>query len=467
VRLGSTLAVMWVLAALPARAQAGVEADLGPATDGGESAAEQSADAGADSLADAGVPIGSGQLRPGDEGWQPNTWGEFDPGKGFQVAKTPAADLWISAYALLRYLNQLPPDQTFVDHLGVTRPVKARNDIQFHRGLVHFRGFVFLPKLTYVITVWTVLSNDLIKLIGTLSYAFHKAFSLSAGIDGLPGIRTLVGSHPLWLGHDRTMAEEFARPGFTAAVFATGEPLRGLNYKLSVGNNISQLGLNASLLTRDLAVAGSLWWMPTTAEFGPRGGQGDYERHEKLATRFGVSTTRALEAHYTPLDQPPASTQVRTADGVPLFETGALAKGVTLERARYQVLSIDAGLKYLGIYLQAEVHFRWLSEFVADGPLPVSGLFDKSFFVLGSFFIIQQRWELYGGTSWVFGDPAAGFRNQFEVIAGSNVYPADTRNFRLNVHTIYVDRSAAGGTFGYYSTGQKGPTISVACSIFF
>lgn len=436
-----------------------VYAVLALAEDGGPTLVPSEVEA-RDGGADAGLFL------PPDD-WQPPTWGEFDPGQGFQVAKTPTADLWVSAYALLRYVNQLPANQTFVDHLGVTRPVKTRQDIQLHRALVHLRGFVFLPKLNYVLTMWTVMTADIVNLIGTLSYSFHKAFTLLAGIDGLPGIRTLLGSHPLWLGHDRTMAEEFARPGFTAALAATGEVLPGLFYKASLGNNISQLGVTASLLTRNLAVAGSIWWQPTTKEFGPRGGQGDYEAHEKVATRFGVSTVRAEESRYTELPAAPASTQLRTADGVLLFETGSLAEGVTLSQAKYSLLSVDASFKWRGFFLMAEAHFRWLSELRADGPLPVTDLFDQSFFVLGSFFPIPKRWELYAGTSFVFGDRGAGFGTSWEVIGGSNVYPADTRNFRLNVHALYVRRSSAGGTFGYYSTGQTGPTITVATSIYF
>ena len=37
------------------------------------------------------------------------TWGEFDPGDGFLVGRSAFGELSISAYALLRYLNQLPP----------------------------------------------------------------------------------------------------------------------------------------------------------------------------------------------------------------------------------------------------------------------------------------------------------------------------------------------------------------------
>ena len=66
-------------------------------------------------------------------------------------------------------------------------------------------------------------------MIGALTYRFHESFNLNVGVDGMPGIRSLVGSHPYWLGHDRTMAEETMRPGFTNALWATGEVMPGLS----------------------------------------------------------------------------------------------------------------------------------------------------------------------------------------------------------------------------------------------
>ena len=155
--------------------------------------------------------------------WNSMTWGELDPGRGFRIANTKLGDLWVSGYALVRYINQLPASATYLDHLGRMQTYSGRNDIEFHRALLFFRGWVFLPKLEYNITMWTVLSNQLVNIIGSVGYRFHKAFTLSVGVDGMPGIRSLVGSHPYWLAPDRTMAEEFIRPGFTTALVATGE----------------------------------------------------------------------------------------------------------------------------------------------------------------------------------------------------------------------------------------------------
>ena len=55
-----------------------------------------------------------------------------------------------------------------------------------------------------------------------------------------------------------------------------------------------------------------------------------------------------------------------------MFDTGALAPGVTVDEVDFSILSFDAGMKYKGIFLQTEIYNRWLDNFVADGPLPVT-----------------------------------------------------------------------------------------------
>jgi len=52
-------------------------------------------------------------------------------------------------------------------------------------------------------------------------------------------------------------------------------------------------------------------------------------------------------------------------------------------------------------------------------------------------------------------------------ILGSNWYPFDSRNYRLNLQYNYVDKSAVNSAFRYYVGGQKGNTVSSAFSIFF
>ena len=126
-------------------------------------------------------------------------------------------------------------------------------------------------------------------IFGNLGYQFSRKFSLYAGLNGNPGTRSLQGSHPLWLGHDRVMADEFFRPFFGSGVWAQGELVPGLWYNAMMGNTNSILGVKSSQLDRKFTTGASMWWMPTTKEFGPKGAYGDWEQHEKVATRFGVS----------------------------------------------------------------------------------------------------------------------------------------------------------------------------------
>jgi hypothetical protein len=395
------------------------------------------------------------------------TWGYLDPGKGFLLGKGEFGEASLSAYGLVRYLNQMDDDDVFTDHLGRERPVDGRQDIYSHRVLVWLNGWVGVPKLRYTITWWTVTETDQDALFGNIGYQFNEHFNLYAGIFGNPGSRSLQGSHPYWLGHDRVMADEFFRPFFTQGMYANGQLTPGLWYSASIGNSSSTLGNTAVQLDRDFTYGGSVWWMPTTQEFGPRGAYGDWEWHEELATRFGVSTVYSPEERYTAIGSAPGNTALKLADSVNLFETGALVPDVTVTNADYRILALDAGMKYKGIFLQIEYYQRWLDSFQADGVLPMTEIEDNGWYLQASFYPIPQTLEVYGATSQIYGDSDVGFGDSSDWILGMNYYPFDTRNHRLNLQYINVDKSPVSSTFGYYVGGQEGETWSAAFSIFF
>ena len=301
-----------------------------------------------------------------------------------------------------------------------------------------------------------------------MGYQFGRKFSLYAGINGLPGTRSLQGSHPYWLGHDRVMADEFFRPYFGFGVWTQGELAPGFWYNAQVGNNSSSLGIKATQLDRQLSAGGSVWWMPTTQEFGPRGAYGDWEQHEKVATRFGTSFAYSPEERFTDANTgATGNTTIRLADSLNVFDTGALAPGVTVQNVEYRLLSFDAGMKYRGFFAQVEYYNRWLDSFEADGPLPVERIHDHGFYVQGSFYPVPKKLEVYGATSQIFGDKDVGFDRSYEYLGGLNFYPFATRNHRLNLQVNGVDRSPVSSTFGYYVGGQKGTTVSAAFSVFF
>src|SRR6185503_13104091 len=100
--------------------------------------------------------------------------GELTPGKGFSVVKTKAGSLNIGLYSIVRYLNQLPGEQKWYDHLDRERTLTGRNDFYWHRVMLWFTGFVLTPKLTYTATVWTIMTTQQTLVYGNLQYYFNK-----------------------------------------------------------------------------------------------------------------------------------------------------------------------------------------------------------------------------------------------------------------------------------------------------
>lgn len=400
-----------------------------------------------------------------DSAAQNTTAGEFTPGKGFDIFKSEKVSLNISMYGLFRYVNHLPGEQTFTDHLGREREVKTRNDLNWHRTMVWFTGFFWNPKFRYNITLWSLPTTQQTLLFGNLQYRFHPAISMGVGIAPSLTARSMSGSWPFWASSDRQMAEEFFRGGFSSGVWITGQPVKTFYYNLSLNNNISQLGTTAANDTRELMYSGTVWWMPTTNEFGPRGGLEDFEHHRRVATRFGMSGGRGRESRYANDEVPPNATQIKLSDGINPFDEGALAEGVTVGTLTYEELAADMGFKYRGASLLAEAYYRRLSDFESDVPLPAEAaddIEDLGFQVQASYMVVPRKANLhltYGYVDDEFG------RKPWELSGGISVYPSGTRSWRLNLHLNRVERSPTASSFGFYVAGQSGTTVSLGTDI--
>jgi hypothetical protein len=393
----------------------------------------------------------------------PAIFGEFNPGAGFTVAKGEHGELNLSGYMAVRYLNQLPPDQTATDHLGRPIKVSPRQDFQFHRVMLFSQGWLFSPKFRYSTFVWTVQDTNQVALGGAITYSFSKYLTLGAGWNAYPGTQSLQGSHPYWLTYDRVMADEFFRPYFSQGVFGQGNLHRTLEYRFMIGNNNSNLDVPAAKLDRNLSGGVAITWLPTTGEFGPRGAFGDYERHQRVATRFNLAYTASPEERQAPLGTSPSNTTLRLGDSLNVFDTGAFANGVTVDKARYQLVSASAGMKYMGFFLQGEGYGRKLDHFVADGILPVSSVRDYGYYVQLAHMVVPNRLELYTGTSYIFTD----YGHPREFIFGGNYYPWNTRNIRLNLHVLDVHQSPVSSTFGFYQGKISGPVVAIGMTAFY
>lgn len=150
-------------------------------------------------------------LFPKASAGNPVIFGEFNPGRGFTVAKGEDGELNLSGYMAVRYLNQLTRDQSATDHLGRPIPIESRNDFQFHRVMLFSQGWLFTPKFQYSTFVWTVQDTNQVAVGGALYYNFNKYMTLGAGWNAYPGTMSLQGSHPYWESYDRVRADEFFR----------------------------------------------------------------------------------------------------------------------------------------------------------------------------------------------------------------------------------------------------------------
>ena len=380
---------------------------------------------------------------------------------GFMVVETTDASkfpfqLRFNDITQFRYTNTTNTNSTFTDHLGVVHDVLHRNDFSINRSMLTFSGFVFSPRLTYGLYVWTTNTTTAVVHGGQIAYRFNKGITLNAGYWGVPGSRTLTYTFPYFVASERSMADNFFRPGFTQGVWATGEPLNGLNYFVQVGNGLNTLAIPTAKIDTHLDYSGSVWWEPL-GQYGPtakaRNTYNDFYAHEKPVIRVGTSYTRSRENRFSNLDQSnPENTSMTNSDGVLTFATGAFAPGVTVDELTYRMWAIDGGFKWKGMSLNGQYYFRWLNDFVADRPLPLKSTFDHGFEFSLAHFVVRKRLELFARTSHVFGQ----FGNSYEYAGGFNWYFVRDHRMWLTGEGMRVFKSPVGGLITPYVGGQTG-----------
>jgi hypothetical protein len=391
---------------------------------------------------------------------------------GIVIWKTPDDDkvpflLKFNVNTQIRYLNTLSSPETFTDHLGVVHDVHRRNDITVNRSMFILGGYVFDKRLRYSLTVWTSAGAASIVVAGNIGWQFNKALAVTGGYTGVPGSRSLVNTFPFFTATDRSMADNFFRPGFTQGAWATGEPLKGLNYLAFVGNGLNTLNISANKIDTNLLFSGSVWWEPLGAYGEPgksRNMYDDYFASKKTRIRIGTAFTRSREDRFSNLDQSsPENTSLYNSDGVLTFSTGAFAPGVTVELATYRLWAIDGGIKWNGLAVNGQYFIRWLDDFTADGPLPLASTFDHGFELSASQFVIPKKLIVYGRGSKVFGQ----FGDSWEYAGGVKWHPLPTERFWLSAELMKVHKAPYSGAFTPYTVGMAGWTPMIQSVIAF
>jgi len=385
-------------------------------------------------------------------------FGTYTPNLGFTVANTDMGSMNISIFAYARYLNQLNLAPTYTNAFGATSNVKQRQDFQLQKVQIKFLGWVLDPKFTYFLYAWTSNANmgqgAQVVLAGNVNYRFSKYLTFSAGITGLPATRSMEGNFPFWLSEDsRLIADEFFRASYTSGIWARGQLTDHMRYHIMLGNNMSQLGVNAGQLRNyPNTFSSALIWMPSTGEYGA--GFGDFENHQKVATRLGFHFTRSREDKQSQPDTEAfQNTQLRLSDGSIIFTPNLFGPGITVNNATYKMTSFDGGIKYRGMELWGEYYLRWLDNFRGIGAAAsIPGRFDQGFQIQASAMLVPKTFQMYTGGSTIHGQ----YGDPFDSRIGTNWFPFHNRVVRWNNEALYLFRSPVGYLAVPFSVGAKG-----------
>ena len=388
---------------------------------------------------------------------------EYVPNAGFLLYDGEKGQIYFRLFSYARYLNQLNIDPSYVDAFGVTQPVKQRQDIQLAKFFSPFSGWFLTENFRYYLYVWSANTSqgDPAQVVGAgnLSYRFNRFLTVGAGITSLPTVRSTEGQFPYWLGvDDRLIADEFFRGSYTDGVWVKGDLFTNVKYNAMVGVNLSVLGVSAAQLDNKLDTQSvAITWLPA-GDFGLYGTFGDYDWHEKVATRLGFHLSHSLEDRQ---DQPGTNsienTQIRLSDGSIIFTPNLFGPGISVNTVEYKMTSVDAGVKYHGISLEGEYYWRWLGHYTGSNVAGIPRIHDTGYQLQTSAMAIKDVLQPYVSGSQIFGD----FGNPSEFRSGVNWYFTKHRGLRLNGEFIHVNHSPVGYTAYPMPVGANGPIFHI------
>src|SRR5262245_21008573 len=294
----------------------------------------------------------------------------YVPNAGFPLFEGDKGQIYMRLFTYVRYLNQKGLDPTYTNFFGTTSTIDQREDVQLTKFFLPFSGWFLTPKFRYYLYVWSsnASQGDPAQVVGAgnISWVFNRFVTLGGGITSLPIVRSTEGQFPYWLGvDDRLISDEFFRGSYTSGFWVKGEFATKFKYMAMIANNLSTLGVSAAQLDNTFNTTSYMvQWLPNNGEVGLYGTFGDFDYHEKLATRLAVHFTSSTEDKQSqPGTDGIENSQVRLTDGSQIFTPNLFGTGITVNRVKYKMSSVDGGLKYKGLSFEAEYYWRWLSDY--------------------------------------------------------------------------------------------------------
>jgi len=397
---------------------------------------------------------------------QQNTYDVLYPDRGgFSLANTEVGTLNYGLWTYVRYSNQTHIDDNYVDESGNDQEITQhlRNDVYINKVSMQFKGWLFDEDFDYLFFLWTSNSHysegGNIAVIGSFNYGLTDNLKVGAGIQGLPTSRAMELVHPRLNRVDmRSMAGEYFRGSFAYGFWLEGSLSENTYFRTMLGNNMNAVGINFDQLDDKMdTFSTGVWWMSdsknTDKAYG--GAFGDFEHHESIASRVGIHYTHSTETRQGQADEDAIeNSQIRLSGGTPIFQSDIFhsdtdnpADSKNLDELRYQMVAMDAGIKYRGFALDGEVYFRYLDNFkmLIDTDLGFSSLTDTGFSIQPSYMLIAKKLQLYAEGSQIYSDR---YTDPWNAVLGLNWYPTDRTGYitqlRVNADVQYSDQSAVG-----------------------
>ena len=190
-----------------------------------------------------------------------------------------------------------------------------------------------------------------------------------------------------------------------------------------IGNNPSQLGVSVSQLASALNTQSfAPNWMPTTSEFDFNETFGDYDYHQKVATRLGAHHTHSREDKKS---QPGTNTiensHVRLTDGSIVFTSDLFGPGIRGDKVNCDMTSVDGGVKHKGLALEAEYYWRWLSNFTGTNTGGIADIDDHGSRVQSSAMVVPKALQVYLSSSAIRYRILGQIKNVRECVTNSTI----------------------------------------------
>lgn len=348
-----------------------------------------------------------------------------------------------------RFVSFSRNSDSWTNNAGVISPIRDRQYFDIERARLVFSGHAFSPKISYTSQFdFDTDSRHVATLLdGWVAWEYRDKRFVHLGKRKVPGTRNwILGAFDTRLV-DRPISNEFFRPSRTTGIWLTGDPDPLTRYEFMIGQGYNTEGLTPQELGNNFATAGSIY-RDVIGNYGPMRPT-DYEYHEELAVRLGMSAVASIEG--TPGRQLEETDFLRLTDGTRITDPNALAPGATVESFQVYLLAVDAAYKYRGWSANAEYFLRSIDNLSANIPVPSVGL-QHGFYTEGGFFVVPKRFELNSQYAFVTGDQ--GSSNSYA--AGFSYYPRGATFLKISMDGTYIDGSPVNSTGTNILVGDKG-----------